>query len=207
MCKRFSSVFGCIPLCTKIVYASYLLALLFMALCHVLFIVASFQGVQNLTLSYFFFTFGLIGILLVDVISAWGVWRLFVCHKKAGFWIAILSPCLNLMLLFAVIGLFSHDSEGTLAHPTANDIFNDYVFPLLGAVLGLLCSYLFIGILWFSLYFKKKGVAFITLLNNDRLILPLSTLRLLPIFIFCVFFILHSLIHLTDVLCIMYDSK
>ena len=105
MCKRFSSVFGCIPLCTKIVYASYLLALLFMALCHVLFIVASFKGVLNLTLSDFFFTFGLIGILLVDVISAWGVWRLFVCHKKAGFWIAILSPCLNLMLLFAVIGL------------------------------------------------------------------------------------------------------
>ena len=61
------------------------------------------------------------------------------------------------------------------------DVFRDYIYPIIGASLGLVLSYVFIGALWFSLYFTCKGVAFISRLNNERLIFSMRLLRLFPI--------------------------
>ena len=82
-------------------------------------------------------------------------------------------------------GLF--DYQGTLANPTSYDVFRDYSYPVLGGFAGFVISYIFISVLWGSLYLKRKGLAFMSYLNNEKLLFPLSLLRLFPIILFLLF--------------------
>ena len=174
---------GNIPLGTKIVYALYLLALLFLCGFHLFLVpVIALELVDSgldiiflIKTSLFF-----IPSVICNVISIWGLWQLFIYQRKAGFWFAV-SFSVYLILFSAMASWFSFDYEGTFAHPSVNDVFRDYIYPIIGASLGLVLSYVFIGALWFSLYFKCKGVAFISRLNNERLIFSMSLLRLFPI--------------------------
>lgn len=187
------TLLGSMPLGTKLVYALYFLILFLIAFGHIYVMVTS-VWIMQYTILVFCVLLGIVGLLfVVNVISIWGFWQLFRFHKKAGFWLAILSFCIHLMLLCAMIGWFSFEDEGTLAHPTANDTFRDWAYPILGASIGLMLSYVFIGALWFSLYFKRKGAAFVSYLNNDKLIFPLGFLRLLPIIFLLFFFVLWTL--------------
>lgn len=191
------AILGNIPLGTKIVYALYLLALLFLCGFHLLLVpiialelVDSGLDVIFLIKTSLFF----IPSVICNVISIWGLWQLFIYQRKAGFWFAV-SFSVYLILFSAMASWFSFDYEGTFAHPTANDVFRDYIYPIIGASLGLVPTYVFIGALWFSLYFKRKGVAFISRLNNERLIFSMSLLRLFPI-LFWVFLMVLWTIYL-----------
>lgn len=188
------TVLGNIPLGTKIVYLLYLLVLFFIALGHIIVIITSLWSTLYLATLDFCALFGIIGLLfVVNLISIWGLWQLFRYHKKAGFWLAILSFCIHLMILCAMVGWLSFDYEGTFAHPTTNDTYRDHIYPIGGASLGIMFSYIFVSILWFSLYFKRKGAAFVSCLNNDRLIFSLGFLRLLPILFLLAFSVLWTL--------------
>ena len=186
------AILGNIPLGTKIVYALYLLVLLILCGFHLFLvpmIVDSGLDIISLIILSLFLILSVIG----NVISIWGLWQLFIYQRKAGFWYAVLSFSVYLIFFSAMAGWFSFDYEGTFAHPTANDVFRDFIYPIIGASLGLVLSYVFIGVLWFCLYFKRKGIAFISRLNNEKLIFSLSLLRLFPILFDMIFIVLWTI--------------
>lgn len=171
------TILGNIPLGTKIVYALYLLALFSFCCFHMFFVLLMVMeyvdsGLKIINVK----TFLLVALPIVcNIISFWGLYQLFLYQRKAGFWFAVSSIYMHFVLLLAFS--FGYDKS---KYQIANDIFLDYFYPILGAFLGLVLSYVFIGVLWFSLYFKRKGVAFISRLNNEKLIFPMSLLRLFP---------------------------
>ena len=173
------AILGNIPLGTKIVYALYLLALFSFCCFHMLLVLLLGMeyyvdsGLRIINVKTFLLV---ILPILCNIISFWGLWKLFIFQTKAGFWFAVLSIYIHLVLLLA----FSFGYDKT-TYQIANDTFLDYIYPIIGASLGLVLSYVFIGALWFSLYFKHKGIAFISRLNNERLIFSMSLLRLFPI--------------------------
>ncbi len=190
--ENFLSVWSSIPLGTKILYTLYLLVLLFFVFCHLDLLISVIleKNVFSDITSLFF----LIGIpFVVNGISIWGIWQLLRCQRKAGFWFSILSLCFHVIGLGAMVGGGLFDYQGTLANPTSYDIFRDYSYPVLGGFAGFVISYIFISVLWGSLYLKRKGLAFMSYLNNEKLLFPLSLLRLFPIILFLLFAIFWTI--------------
>lgn len=184
--ENFLSAWNSIPLVTRIVYALYLLAILFFVFCHLLGIMLiSLEGVSRMIAFLIF-----VGLPFVfNAVSIWGLWQLLRHKRKAGFWYAILSFCFNFIVYCAMIGWTGFDYQGTLAHPTSYDAFREYSYPILGGFVGFAISYIFIGILWSSLYFKRNGLVFMSCLNNEKLIFPLNLLRLFPIILLLLFIV------------------